>query len=244
MNLLRFVSVGVVSVMFGLASGEPGADAPTSSTLVVSQGAAASRQQAIEFLTRLEKKNEGTKTLSAEFDQVRIDFTFDDEVKSSGRFWYRAPSSYYAEYESEHSSKVWSDEKRLVEYIPSLNQVDVVPMEAGEEAPVTQVLLGFGIKVDRILRLFDVQMADSEEKGLVSVDFLSKDLDKTLNFSRIKVAFDEKGLEPRVILMEDNTGTRTIRLKKVKFNPVVKDSIFEIPKFSPDKVDINGAEYL
>jgi outer membrane lipoprotein-sorting protein len=106
------------------------------------------------------------------------------------------------------------------------------------------MLLGFGIKVDRITRLFDVRTLDSAERGQVRIEFTSKDLDRTFNFSRIVVSFDERQLEPRVIEMEDNMGTRTITLRRVRINPTIRDSVFEIPRFSADELDINGAEHL
>jgi len=234
--LCLFASVAISALAFA-------DDRATTGTLT-SISSSNPQTEAIALLTRLEKQNEATRTLTGAFDQFRTDGTFGDKVKSTGKFWYRAPSSYYAEYETEHPSKVWSDEKRLVEYIPSMKQVDVIPMDKGEDAMLTQVLLGFGVKVERILRLFDVAMVAPTSEDVLSVEFLSKDLDKTLDINRIVVSFDEKTLQPRVIEMEDSMNTRVIQLKDVKVNPSIKDSVFEIPKFSPDKVDINGFEYL
>jgi outer membrane lipoprotein-sorting protein len=193
---------------------------------------------AIEFLKRVESANQETKTLYAEFEQTREDAMMARKIKSSGKFWYRAPNNFYAEYETEYSSRVWIDGKQAVEYIPRLKQVDIAEVEQGEDAPITQVLLGFGVKVERILRLFEVNELPSPKPDQTAIEFLSKDPGRTMEFDRIVVHFDTKSASPRTLEMEDETGPRVIELKTVRINPSIRDSVFELPKW-PDDVEVN-----
>jgi outer membrane lipoprotein-sorting protein len=239
MRRLVAVVLGIAGFVAVGATGARG-EISTTDTLAV----APVEDGALAFLRRLELQNKGTKTLTAKFEQVRVDPTFDDKVQSDGQFWYRAPNSFHAAYQSEHSSQIWMDGKRYVEYIPSMKQVDIIPMEQGEDAPISQLLLGFGLEVSRIQSLFRVTGLEPSAPGRTTIRFDSMDLDRTMNYGWIIVHFDTESMQPRVIeLFEDEETTVRLELKEVEVNPTLKDSLFALPTWPAD-VDVTDQTKL
>lgn len=220
----------------------PPAPAPTEAKETPGVDRNASRNKALAFLKRVEEKNQDTKTLQAKFTQVRMNATFLEEVKSEGEFWYSAPNRFHAKYKSENDSELWMTADQYVEYIPSLRQVDVIPLQQGEDAPINQLLLGFGVKVDEIRKLFDVSMGEPVGQGTVTVNFQSKDLDRTMSFQTIAITFDEETALPRRIVLEDvQSDLTTLEFQSIKFNPGIDERVFEIPKW-PKRVTVNYHE--
>lgn len=183
--------------------------------------------EALAFLEKVEQKNEQTTALTAEFRQLRIDRIFDEKVESQGRFWYKEPGKYRASYTSENDSEIWIVEGKLINYVPSLRQVEIIPQATGDDAPINQILLGFGVKVDKIKRHFEVTSSATKRRGMVGIDFVSKDPEKSMGYDRITVFFDEEKVEPRTIILEDETSQITVDLTRVRLNPEIDDSVFE-----------------
>lgn len=184
-------------------------------------------ESAVEFLRKLEEKNKEIESLHAGFDQVRIDSIFLDEVKSSGHFWYQAPGKFRASYDSRHPSEIWIFEDHTINYIPSIEQVEIYPLPKGDDAPINQMLLGFGVQTERILEVFDVKALPREEDGLLRIEFLSKDLERSLFFSRIVIHFEEEEVQPRVLILEDDQSEITVTLREIIRNPEIEASRFE-----------------
>ncbi|CAN5468830.1 hypothetical protein BH09SUM1_BH09SUM1_21480 [soil metagenome] len=195
---------------------------------------------ALRFLSVLEAKNAETKSLSAEFTQIRTDSVMFDEVKSSGKFWYQSPNKFRASYKSDNSSEIWMDGERMVEHIPSMKQVYIVPMDSGDDAPISQLLLGFGVKVSKIQKLFTIKSAKAPNQSIVSINFISKDLDKTMNFSGIRVDFDRASAKPLTINLQDDQSSITMNLRKIELNPKLKADVFEVPKKWPEGTDVSA----
>lgn len=193
------------------------------------------------FLKRLEESNEATKSLRAKFTQLRIDESFLDEVKSEGQFVYQSPAQFRADYAGEKgriaSSTVYILEDKMYNYVPEQNQVDVVELPKGDSMAVHQMLLGFGVKVERITQFFDVsRSADEVPKEKTRIEFKSRNRQRTLNYSKITITFDNATLQPEVLVLEDSESQTTISLSSVEVNPPLDEKLFEL-KF-PKDVDI------
>lgn len=187
----------------------------------------AAADPAIAFLQRLEKKHAETKTLSAEFNQLRVDHGFMNEVESFGRFWYEAPERFRASYESENSSEIWMLEGKLITYVPKLKQVEVIQQPKGDDAPINQLLLGFGQNVERIQELFGIDWIADAGEGEAQIKFTSKDLSRSMGYDVITITFSEESAEPKKIVLEDPQSTTTVELKKVKINPEISEKRFQ-----------------
>ncbi|MCC6546877.1 outer membrane lipoprotein carrier protein LolA [Candidatus Sumerlaeota bacterium] len=186
----------------------------------------------IGFLHKVEAKNKETKSLEADFTQVREDSIMGDTVRSDGQFWYKAPGKYRASFkpskdDKSYASEIWMEGNTLSTYTPKMKQVEIVEQPTGEEAPINQMLLGFGLQVDKIQKLFDVSPAEEKKAGLYGIDFHSKNLDQSMQYDTITIYFDEKKIEPNTIILRDSSSVITISLQKVKFNPDIDDKRFK-----------------
>ncbi len=229
----RLIFFVLTALLAGVAPRVPAqtavADNATSGTV---QQPGADNSEVLAFLKRAEAKNGDTKSLEAEFVQVRQDNVFNEEVTSNGRFWYRAPGQFRASYEENkeaktYASEIWMAGNKLTTYTPKLKQVEILEQKTGEEAPINQMLLGFGLKVEKIQSVFAIRSAPkSDTPGLFGVEFESKNLDQSMQYSKIIIYFDEKKVEPAVIILEDDQSTTRINLRKVKFNPDIDDKKF------------------
>lgn len=179
-----------------------------------------------KFLTALEAKNAEMTSLQADFDQVRADASFLDEVRSEGTFWYQAPKKFRASYRDKNSSEIWISEGRFVSYVPKLKQVEIARQAQGEDAGVSQLLLGFGVKVAEIRKIFTFRELRRAE-GNVVIEFVSKDVSRSLQFKRIVITFDQATLLPERLELEDQQSVIRMDLKNIRLNPKLKDSIFK-----------------
>ncbi len=203
--------------------------------------ASVEEEPAISFLRTLEKKNSETKSLQAEFDQVRIDRTLFEEVKSQGRFWYQAPGSFRADYEATDgksiNTTIWMTKGKVVSYTPELEQVEVIRQDASDDAPVNQMLLAFGVETEKILSQFEVVV--DEEKSTddrIAIQFKSRKPELTMGYETIVVTFDREKVEPKEILLSNEGEELRLQLNKTKINPSIKDDVFEMTW--PDDVDV------
>lgn len=214
---------------------------PSASDTVTSAGVAAvaatptpsaAATDVIGFLHKVEAKNRETKSLEAEFSQVREDSIMGDTVRSEGRFWYKAPGKFRASYpenkeDKSYASEVWMEGNTLSTYTPKMKQAEILEQATGDDAPVNQMLLGFGLQVSKIEKVFDVAPAAEKKPGLYGIDFHSKNLDQSMQYDTITIYFDEKKIEPATIVLRDSSASTTISLRKVKFNPEIDDKKFE-----------------
>jgi outer membrane lipoprotein-sorting protein len=180
-----------------------------------------------EFLARVEQKNAALTTLVAEFEQVREDPLWMDTVRSTGKFWYQSPGLFRASYKSENDTEIWITPDRMVTYTPAIKQVDILGIPQGDKAPINQLLLGFGVKVAEIEKIFTMQPADPAEPGDYSIRFNSRDLSRSLQFRTITIHFNPATLEPRVLVLEDDQSVITMTLRRVQQNIAVDPALFE-----------------
>lgn len=229
--LLGFFALGIPLV----APSQPAGPQPAPAQQQA-RGQSPTREQAIEFLRKVEKKNEELKSLSAEFDQLRVDPIFLDEVESKGKFWYRAPGEFRATYDARHPAEIWIFPDHLINYSPSIKQVDIIPLEQGDDAPINQMLLGFGVKTENILEVFDVGLKDAEKEDQIAIEFHSRDLERSLFYNRIVIHFQKESAQPAKLFLEDGESEITVTIREVKQNPELDPALFE-PKW-PDDVEV------
>lgn len=194
--------------------------------------------RAVEFLRGVEARNAATTSLRGRFEQSRVDRNFLDEVKSRGEFYYSAPGRFRANYEGKErgvvASSIYMVNDRLWHYVPENKQVDVTDLPKGDSAAVNQMLLGFGVKTEKILEYFRVSMAKGDPPaGRTVLEFESLDRSRTLNFERVTIVFLTEKRTPELLRMEDSDSETTIRLVDVAINPTIDEAVFE-PKFPSD----------
>jgi outer membrane lipoprotein-sorting protein len=180
--------------------------------------AESAKEDALGFLRRLEEKNAAVERLHGRFRQVRTSSIYLEEIQSKGEFWYSRPNLFRCDYFEPSELRYYLAKDTAWIYTPELNQVDKIAMASGDGAAINQLLVGFGLDVDIILDVFDVALSEKQpgSDALISLDFTSKDVDRSLGYSRIQVTFDRDGMEPKVLEMDQEDDKIIVHLDSVE----------------------------
>jgi outer membrane lipoprotein-sorting protein len=175
-------------------------------------------EDAVGFLRRLEEKNAGVERLHARFRQTRTSSVYLEEIESRGEFWYSRPNLFRCDYFEPSELRYYLIKDTAWIYTPELNQVDKIAMESGDGAAINQLLVGFGLDVDVILDVFEVVLSETQPESTtqIALDFTSKDIDRSLGYSRIQVTFDRESMEPKVLEMDQEEDTIVVQLDSVE----------------------------
>ncbi|MBX3730790.1 MAG: outer membrane lipoprotein carrier protein LolA [Candidatus Sumerlaeia bacterium] len=194
---------------------------------------------ALAFLRKVEEANRETQTLYGRFTQVRENRMFAEEVHSKGQFWHSKPNKFRCDYEDPAPAQFFLVEGVGYFYSPENKQLDKFRLEGGKDAPINELLVGFGLKVEQILEVFTVHLPEDQgtDPTKMIIDFVSRDVDRTLNFQKITITFDTKALEPRKLVMEESEDIVRIELLEVRKNQPIPETTYAT--VFPDDVTIN-----
>ncbi|MDK2971864.1 MAG: Outer rane lipoprotein carrier protein LolA [Candidatus Sumerlaeota bacterium] len=184
---------------------------------------------AIAFLRKVEEANRDVETLYGKFSQVRENVMFSEEIHSNGEFWHTRPNKFRCDYKDPSPAQFFLIENTGYFYSPENKQLDKFKVDASEDAPINELLVGFGLKVELILDVFNVSLAEDQgtDPGQIVIDFLSRDVDRTLNFQKITIAFDKEELQPRKLVMEETEDVVRIEIIEIRKNPPIPESTYE-----------------
>lgn len=196
---------------------------------------------ALDFLTQLEARNAEVRTLWGKFTQVRESAVFLETTKSEGEFWYARPDRFRCDYKTPTESRFYIIGDTALNYTPEIKQVDKYKLQSGDEAPINQMLVGFGLNTSKILDVFDVHPAATQpaDANLFTIEFKSRDTERTLEYDRIEVTFDRATKEPRRMYLDQGgeDGDKVdITLLAVTRNAEINNDKFVLT-FPPD-VDV------
>lgn len=199
------------------------------------------KDEALEFLKKLEAKNKDVKTIEGKFSQVKNQKIFLEEIKSEGVFYFKKPGKFRCDYLAPNEMINYLIDNVAYMYVPENKQVDKYTFnsEGSQIKQLNQMLLGFGVSVNDIDKVFNYEIDSSltdkkDERALVLVP---KEKDKGVGISRVHLWFDSATLTPKKILSFEESGDETtITIKDIKVNKGIPDDKF-IPKF-PKDVDI------
>ena len=165
---------------------------------------------------------------------------FSEEIHSDGKFWYDKPNKFRCDYATPSPAEFYLLDGKIYFYSAENKQVDTSSVATGENAPINEMLVGFGLETERILEVFDVEALEKESdaKTLV-IRFTSKDNQRTRDFNTVTIWCDREAREPRRLEMQEVEDLVKIELKTIRTNPEIDPAIFQ-PDF-PDDVTI--AEY-
>lgn len=197
---------------------------------------------AIDFLGELEARNSTVNTLWGKFTQVRESPVFLETTTSEGEFWYVKPDRFRCDYKTPTESRFYIIGDTALSYTPEIKQVDKYQLESGDEAPINQMLVGFGLNTSKILDVFEVQPAANQpaDAALFTIEFKSRDAERTLEYDRIEVTFDRATREPRRMFLDQGgeDGDKVdIELLAVTRDAAIGPEKFELT-FPPD-VEVN-----
>ncbi len=196
------------------------------------------KEQSIQFLKKLQEKNKTITTIEGKFNQIKNQKLFLEEIKSEAVFYFKKPGKFRCDYLPPNEMINYLIDNTAYMYVPENKQVDkyIFNSEGSQIKQLNQMLLGFGVSVEDIEKVFDTDMdntlADNEKQTVII--FSSKEKDTSVNINRIHIWFDNETLKPiKVINYEDSGDETIIELKKIEYNVKISDDKF-VPKFPKD----------
>lgn len=197
--------------------------------------APAAESPAITFLRQVEEHNAEVTSLRGRFTQVRVNPMFLEEIESEGEFWYRKPNQFRCDYFTPIESRFYLLGREGLYYTPEYNQLEVFRLRGGDSAPINQMLVGFGVKTEKILEVFRVAEAPEANRSdsEYTLRFISKDLERSLDFREITVTFDKNRLEPLRLVMQEEQDTVEVTLTETERNAEIPGEKFA-KSFPPD----------
>jgi outer membrane lipoprotein-sorting protein len=227
---------GVLSAQDAAPTPEPGGASSATPAVSTETPAADPREAAIAFLRSIEEQNKNVTTLYGRFEQVRVNPMFLEEINSTGEFWYAKPDRFRCDYKQPAAVSFYMSGNEVVTYTPELAQVEKYRIPGGNDsAPINQMLVGFGVQTEKILEVFTVRLAPVQpsDEAQLAIEFASRDIDRSLGFSRITVTFDRESREPRQLFLEEEQDTVLVTLNLVRQNSEIPEGTFE-HKFPPN----------
>jgi outer membrane lipoprotein-sorting protein len=238
----RFAPVLAAALLFAgfLAPAQAESTTPTLSGVKAAASESTKEVQpeqptALDYLQRLEKKNENVESMVGSFVQTKISEMFRERHTYQGRFYYLKPNRFRIDYTGKDGKKdeetVLLLENEMWNYVPIIEQAVRYDLrgETGEQREINQFLLGFGVQAQKALEYFDVSLGKRDSSGgTFTLLFTAKDPDETMQFTRATLTFDRETLRPKTIVLEDALGDQSeISMGDVEFNAKVKESRFD-----------------
>lgn len=198
----------------------------------------ASKDEAINLFKKLEEKHKTLKTVVGTFIQIKNQKIFLEEIKSEGIFYFKKPGKFRCDFLPPNEMINYLIDNTAYMYVPENKQVDKFTFnpEGSQIKQLNQMLLGFGVSLDDIDKVFNYETDNSlaENKNQTVIVLVPKEKDKSVGISRIHIWFEKDSLNPmKIINYEDSGDETTIILKDVKINKDISEDKF-IPKFPKD----------
>jgi hypothetical protein len=119
------------------------------------------------FLERLREAFRAVQTAKATFELTRLSNVFLEEKEFHGVFYVAKPDKFRIDYFGEENSQALYLGAKAYIYVPSEKQVEVynVELEGDSVAALNISLLGFDLDVDRVFKVYRVEIVSREEQG-------------------------------------------------------------------------------
>jgi outer membrane lipoprotein-sorting protein len=227
----------------------------TAATLAKTQAGPEVTSGTLRLLRTLETFHKNVKTIHAKFDQLRIDETFQEDVKSSGELWFDKPSRFCAKYADPKPMITLITGDSLYVYVKELNQADVYTFASPEERDrqLHQLLIGFGFKADDLVKQYEIHSSDepgpaaelvkeklNPEKTALFIIKPRPQYEETSSFKLCKVYIDKASHLPEKIWYKDPMGaTMILTMKKIDLDLKLGEELFDKGKLFP-----KGTEFI
>ncbi len=204
---------------------------------------AASDPQAVEMLKKLELKYAQVQTIAGAFTQTREDKDFGSKEQAVANFVLQKPNNFRADYQPPDESVNLIAGDTSYRYIPKLRQVERYRFSnSGTARDLNFMLLGFGVKTDDVLAVYDARwLTQGVARGFRGIQLTPRDKkNAAFKYVTILVTDDEK-LLPAQFSMEQLDGVRVtanLRLKDLRLGAPVDKSVFSARFPGAEVIDI------
>ncbi len=182
------------------------------------------------LLERFEEAQGETKTMTAEFRQVREDALFADAKVLTGGFWFTNPTDFRWEYEDDDAGPVvvLATKDLVQRWIPSLNVVQQTDISKKSRRIFSY--FGIGADVDNLRRRFDIRMGDaSEHPGTEKLELRGRWRRVKKRLEVLEMWIDQKRGLPVVVRIElPDGGSTTWEFAGIVVNPEIPAEKYEL----------------
>jgi len=187
-----------------------------------------SPQQTIDLiLSQVAKVQKAAQTVSAEFILEKKMSLLASPVRAEGVLYITKPDKIYWGVKEPIASTLIVNGNTLWMHYPSLRQVDKVDISGKQKMVMRYVGMneeGAVIKENYRIRLLD----NPEEKGIFVLELLPKNVRMSKRIAKIKAWVDSQTwFLSRLDLWEPNGDYSSVKLRGVKLNAPIQDSIYQ-----------------
>lgn len=212
-------------VVVGTTSATVAATAPTSPGL-------SNDPVAVKWLRTLEERHKDHRRASGEFNQAKKDPVFQEDVRSSGKFYYERPDRFRCDYLKPDPSSHLVIGDVVTNYLPDFKEVlrHRLSREGSGISEVNQMLLAFGIDTDKVLKYFTVTSDPKTSVTLVRLTFVPKGPREQRPFARFVLDLTKPDLTPKqFLIVGDDDDQTSVVITRITWNdPSIPSDIFQL----------------
>lgn len=194
--------------------------------------------EAVKTLRLLEKKYKEVTTFSGEFTQIKKSEVFLEEISSKGKYFYKKPRSFRCDYLSPNESENLFINDMAWVYVPELKQVEKYYVGSNDNPGkgVNQMLIGFGVSTDKLLKEYFITIKDNSEK-IIGVSLIPKKNGENKQTKEVIVWINKEKITPdKFKIIENNGDVTEITMMNINVDVKLDENLFK-PSF-PKGVEI------
>lgn len=223
-------------VIVGLAAAAGAASVPQQP-----KPAAKPSERVLQILGGLSERYGNVQTATGEFRQVKTSKVFNENLESTGEFWYAKPDRFRCEYKDKKGNDEMTNlivNDILYVGLPRYKQLEIYPFgdPGSTKRHLDRILLGFGIATDQILENYDVTLLE-ESKDHVLMRFIPR-FEDNFGLEAIILRLDQESMRPLSLEIHEGEDVTVLTLRDFKVNPKIDKDRFE-PRFPKnwEKID-------
>lgn len=208
----------------------------------------------MDLLRELERRHADVQSISGTFTQNKVSEIFLEEIQSTGRFWFRKPDQFRADYQPPDEMTNLIVRDAIYIFVPELKQVEVYRFasEAEREQQLHSMVLGFGFDPERLADQYLIASSEADAALRAEVEAEGKDPEQTAlirlaprpdlletsPFTSLKLWIGKSRWLPEKVWFEDYNGDQTtINIQSIDMNTPIDEALFQ-PSFPA------GTEYI
>lgn len=206
-------------------------------TIVTAASAQSASPSPRDILARLEATHASVQAITGTYTQVRVDRVTQDQIRSVADFRLKKPNRFRAEYRRPRATTILVVDDLMYRFIPDNRQVERYRFgRKNTPQDLTFLLLGFGAKVEDVLKVYDarpVRNAPSDVHGVMLVP--RRPEEAGFRSLTIHVTRDERALPVRFIIDQSKDVMIQVEmdLRSLNLDARLTEAVFR-PNFPRD----------
>lgn len=187
-----------------------------------------SAAQQKEVIARINKATSGLKSMSCTFTQTKHLSLLSDKMVSEGKMSYKQPNKLRWEYTSPYQYLFIFNGTKV--YVGNKSRKDVIDTNSNKLFKEVARIMMSTVTGTALSNAADFSVSVEDGKTLWNVTLIPKKKEMKKMFTRIVLSFSKSDLMISEINLHEKNNDRTnIRLRNIKTNIAINESLFAIP---------------